>query len=336
MKLDARRIDAYLKDPGPSRAVLLHGEDVGLIREYGARLTRAVAGGTDDPFRVVELGAEAAGQLADELAQPPLTGGRRVVRVRDVPDSAAAAVARALAGTGPGFLVLEAPGLKAGKLRTLMEKSTETAVIACYPATGRALAQTIAATLQSMGVQAERDALDWLTDHLGADAAVTQREVEKLGLYAGTGGRVDMEAARLATGDLAGLSLEDALFAATAGDVPATDRALELAMAEGAAPVAVLRALLLHLHKLQRARAAMDDGRSAGEAAKSLRPPIFFKREPIFTQALALWSTSALEAACKRAWDAELGCKRTGAPDDAIARSAVLGVAQRAAVLRRR
>ena len=50
----------------------------------------------------------------------------------------------------------------------------------------------------------------------------------------GPGGRVDLEAAMACVGDLAGLSLDDALFAATEGDVATADRALELAMAEGA------------------------------------------------------------------------------------------------------
>ena len=38
MKLDGRRIEAFLNDPGAVRVVLLHGEDVGLIRERAARL----------------------------------------------------------------------------------------------------------------------------------------------------------------------------------------------------------------------------------------------------------------------------------------------------------
>ena len=50
------------------------------------------------------------------------------------------------------------------------------------------------------------------------------------------------------------LSLDDALFAATEGEVPTTDRALELAIAEGAAPVSVIRAGLMHLQRLHRAR----------------------------------------------------------------------------------
>jgi DNA polymerase-3 subunit delta len=137
-------------------------------------------------------------------------------------------------------------------------------------------------------------------------------------------------------GDLAGLSLDDALFAATAGDVAEADRALELAVAEGAAPVGVLRAMLLHLQKLQRARAVMDAGASAGEAAKGVRPPLFFKREPVFVRALGLWSSAALDAACVRVWEGERLCKRTGTPADVVCRSVVVGIAQRAAVARRR
>ena len=176
----------------------------------------------------------------------------------------------------------------------------------------------------------------WLTGQLGADQAVTVSEVEKLALFVGPGGRADMAAARECVGDLAGLSLEDALFAATAGEVAAADRALELALAEGAAAVQVARAGLGHVQRLQRARAAMADGVSAAEAARAVRPPVFFRRQPAFTLALTLWAMPALEWAAQRFWEAERACKRTGAPDLTIARNAVAGVAQRAAVARRR
>ena len=70
-------------------------------------------------------------------------------------------------------------------------------------------------------------------------------------------------------GDMAGLSLDDALFAATEGDVAMADRALELAAAEGATPVGIIRASLMHLQRLHRVRLSMDDGRSAADAAKA-------------------------------------------------------------------
>ena len=337
MKLDARRIEAFLKDPGDTRVVLLHGEDVGLIRERAARLVRAVAGSADDPFRVVELEREEFARIPDELASFSLTGGRRVIRVRDATDSATSHVHTALAGKGMGLLILEAAGLASrAKLRTLVEKATDTAAIACYPLEGRALEQSIRSTLAEFDVALDQDAQTWLAGQLGADQAVTQGEIEKLAIYAGQGGTVDLAAARICVGDLAGLSLDDALFAATSGDVPAADRALELAMAEGAAPVGVLRAALMHLQRLQRARAGMQAGASATEAAKSARPPVFFRREGAFVQALNIWSLPALDQACIRVWETERACKRTGSPAETLCRNAIIGLAQRGAAARRR
>ncbi len=108
----------------------------------------------------------------------------------------------------------------------------------------------------------------WVSDQLGADRVSTRGEAEKLALYAGPGGRVDLDAAMACVGDLAGLSLDDALFAATEGDVARTDRALELALAEGATPVGVLRAGLMHLQRLHRVRLAMDEGLSCGRCGE--------------------------------------------------------------------
>jgi DNA polymerase-3 subunit delta len=337
MRLEPRRIEAFLRQPGAARVVVLYGDDVGLIRDRAARLVRAVAGATDDPFRVVELERDAVSSIAAEMASLPLTGGRRVVRVREVGDTAVAAVQAVLAGQAPGFLVLEAPGLAArAKLRALVEPAPDAVAIGCYPQEGRLLEQSIRDILSESGVAVDADALAWLGGQLGADQAATRNEVEKLALYAGRDGHVDVTTARVCVGDLAGLSLDDALFSATAGDVAGADRALELAMAEGGAPVAILRAALQHLQRLQRARVAVAGRMTATEAAKAARPPVFFRREPAFLQALGVWSVAALDQACVRAWEAERACKRTGAPAETICRNAIIGLAQRGAAARRR
>ncbi len=337
MKLDGRRTEAFLRDANGARVALLYGDDVGLIRERGARLVKTIAGATDDPFRVTDLERETLSAMAVEIASPPLTGGRRVVRARDVGDASTAWVQAVLDGSGPGFLVLEAPGLTTrSKLRALIEKMPDGVAIACYPPDAAALADDIRRILQSRGVVTDADALRWLESRLGADRAVTLGEIEKLALYAGAGGRVDLAAAQACVGDLAGLSLDDALFAATAGDVAATDRSLEIALGEGAAAVGVLRAALLHVQRLHRARLAMADGIGLAEAAKAARPPVFYRRESAFQTALGAWSEPALAAASARLSDADRACKRTGSPAETICRSAILGLAQRSAAALRR
>jgi DNA polymerase-3 subunit delta len=336
MKLAPARVEAFLREPGASRVVLLYGDDAGMIRDRAAALVRTVAGATDDPFRVVELAREEIGRLPEEAASLSLSGGRRVVRVREVTDAAAAHIRTILKSNAQALVVLEAPGIATrSRLRTDLEAAPDGVAIGCYPEEGRALEATIRDTLKQSGVMIEPDALSWLAGHLGADRAATRAELEKLALYAGAGGRVDLDAAMACVGDLSGLSLDDALFAATIGDVATTDRALELAIAEGAAPVQVLRAGLMHMQRLQRARLAMDEnGLSAAEASKTQRPPLFYRRVAAFNRALDVWSGAAVSAAINGLVEAERGCKRTGWPDQALCRNAILVIARRAAASR--
>ena len=337
MKIDARRIDGFLANPAPARVVLFHGDDEGLVRELAARLVRNVAGSLDDPFRVSEVERDGYATLPDEVAAMSMTGGRRVVRVRDATDGAAAAVQKVLAANGPGLLVMEGPTLTGkSKLKTLLERAEQAGTVACYPMDTGAITQLARSVLAEDRILIDPDALTWLSGQLGADRLVTRSELEKLALHAGQGGQVDMIAARACIGDLSGLSQEDALFAATDGDIAGTDRALELAMAEGATPVGLIRAGLMHLQRFVRARAAIDGGASAEEAVRGLRPPLFFKRVPVFSRSLRLWSAGALELATQRMSDTERACKRTGSPAETLCRNALIGLAQRGAAAKRR
>jgi DNA polymerase-3 subunit delta len=334
LKLPPARIPAFLRDPGDCRVVLLFGEDAGMIRDRAEALVRAVAGSLDDPFLVTELPREEIKQLSNEAAGLSLMGGRRVIRVRDVTDAATDPIQALLKGRAPALVVLEGPALPSKtKLRTALEAATDGVAIGCYPEEGRALEETIRETLRANGAGIEPDALSWLSQQLGADRASTRAELEKLALYVGPGNRVDLDAAMTCVGDLAGLSLDDALFAATTGDVATTDRALEAAVAEGAAAVQVLRAALGHLQRLHRARLAMDEqGLNASDAAKGLRPPVFYQKVGAFTRSLGLWPAVTLTAAMAALAEAERGCKRTGWPDHALCRNAILTLARRSAV----
>jgi DNA polymerase-3 subunit delta len=338
MRIDASRVAAFLRDPGNCRVVLLFGDDTGLIRERAEAMVLAAAGSLDDPFRVAEFGRDDIARLTDEAAALSLTGGRRVVRLREVTDAAATtAVQAVLSSPASALVVIEGAGLPArSRLRQLLDAAPEGAAIGCYPEDARALSETIRGWLSAARVQIDREALAWLVTQLGADRTATRAEIEKLALYAGSGGTVDLQVAMTCVGDLAGLSLDDALFAATEGDVVTTDRAIELAVAEGATPVGIIRAGLLHLQRLHRARLAMDEGLSSADATKAARPPVFFRRLGAFSRALSLWSTSMLTAALAGLAEAERACKRTGAPDLTICRNAVLALARRAATVRAR
>ena len=316
MKLARQRVAGFLTDPGRVRVVLLYGGDAGLIAERSELLVRAVLGAADDAFRFATVGR--AEDLVVESATIALGGGRRVVRLADAGEGAVAAVAAVLKGPGDALILLEAPNLVASrsKLLKLVEGHPEAAAIACYPEEGEELSRAVREWLSALDVAVDDEALAWVVSRLGADRALSRAEVEKLALYIGPGGRVDLGSAEAVVGDVAGLSLDDALFAATEGDVALADRALERALSAGATPVAVIRTGLMHLERLQR---------------KESRPPLTFQRRGSFARALKLWTGPALAAALEDFFQGEKESKRTGTPDATLCRHLVLSLARTAA-----
>ncbi len=335
MKIAAARADAFAAAPGAAtRAVLIYGPDVGLVRERTATLIGAVAGDASDPFRVCELtGAtlrDDPARLASEAAALSMTGGRRVVSVSNVTDAQAALFEQLLSDGSWESLVIVGAGELAPRsgLRKLFEGSAAAAALPCYLDDGVALSEVIQTTLGQYEVSASREAFAYLLGHLGADRRMTRSELEKLALYVGRGGAVDLEAAELIVGDSAGRSLEDVVYAAGAGDRAKLDVALLQAEQEGINPVAVLRATSRHFERLLRATEMVAAGTSVEGAMKALRPSVFFKRTNSFGQQMRHWSRPQLVAALDRLVDIELRCKTTGAPDVALCGRALFEIAQ--------
>ena len=341
MKLTGARVEAFLRRPDPDiRAVLLYGPDAGLVRERAETVARTVCPDLRDPFRVADLTAAVLAadpaRLADEAAQISLMGGRRVIRVREAGDSLATLFARFLAAAigpagGDTLVVAESGDLPArSALRRAFDESPAAAAIGCYPDGARDLAAMIREACAAHRIGISRDASDFLVGHLGGDRLLTRAELDKLTLYAGDGGQIELDDARTVVADSALLSLDDALLAAAEGDAAGLDRALARVFQEGGSPVTVIRALLRHLQRLHLLASRIAGGVSVDEAIRAARPPIFFKEQDSWRRQLTRWSEARLRRALDRVAEAEFRMKLTGLPAETICREAMFALAQEA------
>jgi DNA polymerase-3 subunit delta len=342
VKLAPARVAAFLRSPDREvRAVLLYGPDAGLVRERAEALARTVCADLRDPFRVADFsGAALAGdpaRLIDEAAQISLMGGRRVVRVREAGDALAQVFARFLASpaAGDALVVAEAGDLPGrSSLRRVFDDAPKAAAIGCYPDSVRDLAAVIRDTCAAANVAIDRDALGFLVGHLGGDRLLTRAELEKLTLYTGDGGRVELDDARAVIADSAALSLDDALLAAAEGDAAALDRALARVFQEGESPVTVIRAMLRHLQRLHLLAIRIAGGASVDETIRGARPPIFFKEQDSWRRQLQRWSEPRLRRTLDAVAKAEFRMKLTGLPAATICREALFGIAREAGAAR--
>jgi len=348
MKLKSPEIEGFVRRPDPAvRAILVYGPDDGLVRERSAQVVARAVEDPADPFLVAELsGGDIAGdpaRLYDEAAAIPLTGGRRVVRLRDAspstPPGTADAVVRAMETyledpPGDSLIVLQAGDLgPRSALRRLIEASPLTVALPCYLDDAGGLNRVMDEVLRPHEVTVSPDARAYLAANLGADRGVTRAELEKLALYAGDGGRIELPDAEACIGDSGQRSLDRVAFAAGAGDRQALDREISACLDMGESAVGILRAVARHLMRIHSALGAMAAGASAEQAVRQLQPPVFWKQVREMMRQVEAWPPAHIARAHDLVLEAERLCKRTGMPDSAICGRTLLQVA---ALARRR
>ena len=341
MKLQSNRIDAFIRNPDPSiRAVLVYGPDSGLVAERGAALVKLSAGDPDDPFLVAQMsGGDIAAdpaRLLDEAAAIPLTGGMRVVHVRDANPSApgaADAVGKAVASyledpPENSIVILQASDLgpRSG-LRKLFEAAGNGAALPCYADTGAQLDRLIDDVLGARGISLAPDARAFLSANLGSDRGVTRSELEKLAIYAGDSGRLELADVESCMDDNGLHSMDRILMAAGTGNRAELDRAVSAGFQEGHEPVQILRRMNGHLQRLQWIKAGLAAGQAGERALQGLQPPVFWSHRDSMLSQARNWPESALSRGMAGLLEAERLCKSTGTPVEAVCGRALLQIA---------
>ncbi len=342
-KLGANAADGFIRKPDPAiRLVLLYGEDAGLARERMILLGKNVVEDLGDPFNVAEIStarlSETPSLLAEEAAAISMMGGQRVVLIRDAANGLAPTVSGFLEQpVGDALIILVAGSLPpSSKLRQTVEKSKLGMAIPCYLDGPQAILGLIDRVLGADNIRIDPDARTYLADHLGQDRGSSRGEIEKLALFAGRDGQLNLEDVRTAIGDSAAPAIDDAVQAAFGGNPGNLDRAISQLFALGTSAIPIIRAAANHCLRLRQVQAAISNGSDMKSAMKSLRPPVFFKVEAAFSEQVRRWSGKNLADALDLLLEAEGDCKRTGAVDSLICnrtfhRIAVIAIRSKAA-----
>ncbi len=337
MKIEPRQFDAFLRKPDPRiRAIVIYGSDDGLVAERAAQIARSVCEDLKDPFRVVDIAGDALkgdpARLADEFGAISLMGGRRVVRVRPAGEESVAALENLMeASAGDALIVLEGGNLtpRSG-LRTLAETEATLAALPCYADSEDDLKRLVVGAARSRGWTVEEDALGWIIERLGGDRGQTRSEIDKLMLYkAGDeSNAITLADAAAVLGDTSAMDIDDVVGATFDGDLVTLDRALERVFAEGGNSVQLVRALQRHADQLHLVSGHIAQGANMEAAlfkARSLPRGGPVRRR--FESHLRSWSESRLGQALSHILKAEMDCKTTAFPDQAIVRRVCLSLA---------
>lgn len=335
MKIAPKSVESFLASPAPScRAILLYGPDTGLIRERAQGLIAKFLGPNYDPFALAELteaqiNADPA-LLADEIAAIHMMAPKRVIWLRDAGDK----LTRIISDAAPQFhsstLVLASGDELSSRssLRAWFEKAPEAAAIACYHDEVRDVAGVIRKTFEAAGINADRDAVEYLSQQLGNDRYVTKQELEKCALYASESKSLNLTDVQSLVDYNRETNFDDLVNAVADRNLAHLEKYLTMLLREGNQPVAYLRALQRYFNRLYAIRARMNEGVPAEAVVESLRPPVFFRQVPILTRHANSWSSDAITKALRALINAELACKSTDIPMVAASSRRLLQITQ--------
>lgn len=341
----AHEVESWLRRPSDDvLLVLVYGPDRGLVSERAKNFAEKTGLPLDDPFSVVRLDAAEAdreqGRLLDEARTVPMFSSRRLLWVRNAgAQKTLAEDVKALSAEPPrdAVILIEAGDLKKGApLRSAVEGSAVGMALPCYGDEDRDINGVIDDELSKAGMGITLEARTALRRNLGGDRLATRGEISKLALYAHGRREIELDDVRALTGDVSGVSVDDAVDAMLDGKVDEFDQAFTRHSLGGSQAYLVLAGALRQLQSLHAMRAAMTSGRNAAAVVASARPPVFFARRKLVERALDRWSPEVLNRALVRLQDAILAARQRPELAIEIARHALLGLALEAARLARR
>ncbi|WP_373088236.1 DNA polymerase III subunit delta [Sneathiella sp.] len=333
MEIAGGRFPAFLKSPDKKiRIFLLFGPDEGLVRERARALCLTVVETLDDPFSYSEIDAgDLSGdpaRLMDEVTSLSMMGGERVVRLRSANNNSKGyiepLVARDLASS---VLVIEAGDIrKDSALVKLIKGAKQGAVTHCAHDSAADMDSLIRETLGAAGITPSREINDYLRQNLGSDRTISRQELDKLALYWGKRTEaLTLPDVQAVIGDSSTQSVFDILDATLLGDLSKLERHLNRAFSAGESPIAFLRMIQGQIKQLHKAAALRDGGLSGEEAIRKAGIP-FFNHKKAAIQINGK-SRGHMATCLDITLTAEIDCKTTGYPAEAICRRALMRIA---------
>lgn len=318
------------------RAVLVYGNDAGVIAERSRAAARRLADASAPPgevLRIEDADLEVdPDRLLVEAQTVPMFGGPKVIHTR-ASRRVSAQILKPLLEEGhlTASLVVEAGNLRPDDaLRVLFEKSPTAAAIACFADEGRNLEAIIGDTLRQAGTTITREAQQALVARLGADRVLTRGELEKLVLYTRDKRQIDIDDVDAIVGDASELAIEKVVLAAASGQSSRTLSELDRVVAAGESPQTVIAAVQRHFQRLHRLRAAIEAGQSVDTAIRQIRPPVHFKARPQLEAQCRMWTTAKLAAALTSIAEAAKAARLNAALEAALAERLLLDLARAA------
>ncbi len=343
MKIAPRDIAALLLKPDPKyQAYLFYGNDNGLARERARTIALHFTDQLDDPFSVTNLSSQEVTAdnacLTESLNALPAFGGLRLVMLSGIGTEMTEAVKVGFESLHEqARLIIQARDVNTRHaLVKFCDQHPSCASVGCYQDDSLSLSHLVQEIFERDDIQISRDALFLLFSKLGSDRAISRQEIEKLALFAGSGGTLTEEDINNTLGDSGSVVQDLITIAILNGNVQQFEQLYSRSQQDGQPPISLLRQILSLFKNMLSARLTIEAGQTNAVALSSFKPPLHFKIKPVVTAQLSKWTSDQLNEIIDRLITTEIQMKTTAAVNPStLAGQTLLGIVLRSRSLNR-
>ena len=315
--------------------MLFFGPDRGLVSERAQKAAERTGISLSDPFSVIQLDPSDIqknyGLLADEVNAIGLFGGDRLIWLKGagnekpVVDAFSAVVDNMPDHT---WLIVEAGDLKKTSALRKAASGRNVTAVPCYADDARGVNELIDEVLSAEGKRISSAARARLAANIGGDRIASRGEINKLVLYCLQEPVIEEHHVTDIIGDASATSIDDAIDNLLRGNRTGMVQAVQKVLGSKVPIYQLLNAVIRQFQQLDTLRGEMDKSDlSPSQAVSEFGKQIFFKRKPIVTDALNVWTSPKLARELNRLQSTVLQCQKNPAIAESIALQLLLSLA---------
>ncbi|MBF0445051.1 MAG: DNA polymerase III subunit delta [Magnetococcales bacterium] len=335
MKLKTTEIDSRLRNGTLPPAVLLYGQEQGLIVNQVEQLQKLVI--TDPGAADFDAEIFFAENLDEERFISACNGFPFLSKTKFILLKEADKISKEAKKTLLGYLkepssttilVVQSGNLEAkDPLRKGFETSKTAWAIPYYPLEGGKLSAWIRQHLQDQGYQVDRDALQYLSHRLDGDTLAASSELEKLILFVGENRNISSNEVMACVGETVQHSTFGLVSATANGKTAKALDILDRLMESGEEPLAMIAILAMRLRRIIQGQSLLNTGENPKAVCNKLR--IFWKEEQEFLTQCRLVKSANLANGLMDCLSADKALKSGGGNPSRIMGGLVMRLASR-------
>lgn len=284
--------------------IMFHGSEKGLIDYYVLQVQKFL----NLPVRKISYSDDFA--LSETLNALSFFNEKEIIIITGVNANITKEIGETLKTQTHNFPIFIADDL-APSLKQLFQKSSNLALIPCYPESSIDLQLIVKRYLTGKVIQPK--ALEHLCANLNSDRQFLYSELDKLLIYCHDKDQITLEYVHEAIVPMRNVSLDQLIISFVRRDVKNYLTDIEHLLHNNVPEMLIIRSLVKYYTNLYTVKLHTKAGMSVDEAMKLLKPPVFFMYVKHFKEFVATLNYTSIFNALKLVMAAEVKLKLTGA-----------------------